>query len=290
MTRRTAARRSALAAILLGAAIGAAAFFAPPARAAFPRPGRNLPHAASVVVVMMENRDYDLIIGSSSAPYINETLVPQAALMTNSHAIGHPSQPNYLAFFSGSTQGINDDSCPHTFSTGNLGAELVAAGKTFDGYSESMPYDGYTGCGTGEYARKHNPWVNFTNVPSTSNLVYSGFPDPPPTVSIVVPNLCDDMHDCSTQTGDTWLKNNLPPILKYDRKHNGLLILTWDEAAPDNSGTNQIATLLIGPTVVPGSYNQLVNHYSVLRTIETIAGIPCIANDCQASVIKKIWR
>jgi len=249
-----------------------------------------MPHASNVVVVMMENRDYDLIIGSSNAPYINGTLVPEAALMTNSHAIGHPSQPNYLAFFSGSTQGITDDSCPHSFSSANAGEELIGAGKTFDGYSESMPSDGYTGCSSGEYARKHNPWVNFTNVPSASNLVYNGFATPPPTLSIVVPNLCNDMHDCSTQTGDTWLKNNVPAILQYNQAHNGLFILTWDEAAPDANGTNQIATLLIGPMIKPGMYAQRITHYSVLHTIETIAGIACTANACQAPVLKKMWR
>jgi hypothetical protein len=248
------------------------------------------PHANNVVVVIMENRDYDLIIGSSQAPYINKTLVPQAALMTNSHAIGHPSEPNYLAFFSGSTQGVNDDSCPHTFSTENVGAELLAANKTFDGYSESMPQNGYTGCSSGEYARKHNPWVNFSNVPASSNLVYTGFPKKPPTLSIIVPNLCNDMHDCSTQTGDNWLKANLPPILKYDQSHGGLLVLTWDEADPDQNGKNQIATLLIGPMVTPGSYDQLVNHYSVLHTIETIGGVACTANACKAAPLKKMWH
>ncbi|MBV8530199.1 MAG: acid phosphatase [Candidatus Eremiobacteraeota bacterium] len=248
------------------------------------------PHASSVVVVIMENRDYDLIVGSSQAPYINKTLVPEAALLTNSHAIGHPSQPNYLAFFSGSTQGITDDSCPHTFTSENAGAELLAAGLTFDGYSESMPSDGYTGCSSGEYARKHNPWVNFTNVPAASNLVYERFVTPPSTLTIIVPNLCNDMHDCSTRTGDTWLKKNLPPILTYDTANNGLFILTWDEADPDANGKNQIATLLIGPMIKPGKYDQNVNHYAVLHTIEKIAGIPCTANACQAPVLKKMWR
>ncbi|MBV8116573.1 MAG: acid phosphatase, partial [Candidatus Eremiobacteraeota bacterium] len=226
----------------------------------------------------------------AQAPYINNVLVPQAALMTNSHAIGHPSEPNYLALFSGSTQDITDDSCPHTFSTANAGEELIASGKTFVGYSESMPHNGYTGCSSGEYARKHNPWVNFTNVPASSNLVYAGFPASPPTLAIVVPNLCNDMHDCSTRTGDNWLKKNLPPILSYNKANGGLLILTWDEAAPDNNGKNQIATLLVGPTVKPGSYKQFVNHYSVLHTIETIAGVACTANACNAAVLQKMWR
>ncbi|MBV9332763.1 MAG: acid phosphatase [Candidatus Eremiobacteraeota bacterium] len=247
------------------------------------------PHASSVLVVIMENRDYDLIIGSKDAPYINKQLVPQAALMTNSHAIGHPSQPNYLAFFSGSTQGINDDSCPHTFNTVNVGEELLAARSTFDGYSESMPSDGFTGCYSGEYARKHNPWVNFTNVPASSNLVYQGYVTPS-TLTIVVPNLCHDMHDCSTQTGDQWLKTNLPPFLKYGKNHDGLFVLTWDEAAPDKNGQNQIATLLIGPMIKPGKYAQKISHYSVLRTIEDIFSLACTAKACQAHDLTGMWR
>ncbi len=268
----------------------AAAAASSPAHATIPRPANIQPHAQSVVVVIMENRDYALIIGSSQAPYINGTLVPQAALMTNSHAIGHPSQPNYLALFSGSTQGITDDSCPHSFGTPNVGEEMLSGGQSFDGYSESMRYDGFTGCSSAEYARKHNPWVDFTNVPAASNLVYNGFPVSPPALSFIVPNLCNDMHDCSTQTGDAWLQKSLPPILLYDQSHHGLLILTWDEADPDANGTNQIATLLIGPMVKPGSYNQRIDHYSVLRTIETIAGVPCTANACHAAIVKNIWR
>jgi acid phosphatase len=248
------------------------------------------PHASTVIVVIMENRDYRRIIGNPQAPFINGTLVPQAALMTDSHAITHPSQPNYLALFSGSTQGIVDDSCPHSFSTENLGAEVLAAGKTFDGYSESMPKDGYTGCSTSLYARKHNPWVNFTNVPASSNLIWYDLPGVPPSVSIIVPNLCNDMHDCSTKTGDNWLKANLPAILMYDASHDGLLILTWDEADPDNNGSNRIATLLFGPMIVPGKYAQTVNHYDVLHTIEHIMDVTCTAHACTAPVLSGMWR
>jgi hypothetical protein len=252
------------------------------------------PHASNVVVVIMENRDYDLIIGNSGAPFINGTLVPEAALMTNSHAIGHPSQPNYLAFFSGSTQGITDDSCPHSFSTVNIGEELLGANVAFTGYSESMPKDGYTGCSTNLYARKHNPWVNFTNVPASSNLIWYDIPGPDassaPYLDIIVPNLCNDMHDCSTMTGDNWLKANVPTILQQLAATNGLFILTWDEAAPDANGTNQIATLLIGPMIVPGQYAQKINHYNVLHTMEKIFNVPCTANACKASPLKGMWQ
>jgi len=247
-------------------------------------------HASTVIVIVMENRDSGSVIGDEDAPFINATLVPESALMTDSHAVAHPSEPNYLALFSGSTQAVVDDSCPHTFSVPNLGGELIAAGKTFAGYSESMPSDGYTGCRTSLYARKHNPWVNFTDVPASSNLVWHGLPNRLPVVSFIVPNMCNDMHDCSTTTGDDWLKANLPAIVKYNAAHNGLLILTWDEADPDTSGKNTIPTLLIGPMVVPGKYDQKIDHYAVLHTIESIAGIACTANACAAPALAGMWR
>lgn len=247
-------------------------------------------HASTVIVIIMENRDSVSVIGDKDAPFINDTLVPQSALMTGSHAVAHPSEPNYLALFSGSTQGVVDDSCPHSFSVPNLGAEIIAAGKTFAGYSESMPSDGFAGCRTSLYARKHNPWVNFTDVPASSNLVWHGLPDKQPAVSFIVPNMCDDMHDCSTKTGDDWLKANLPAILKYDAAHDGLAILTWDEAEPDTSGKNTIPTLLVGPMIVPGKYTQKIDHYAVLHTIEEIAGVACTASACGAPVLTSIWR
>jgi len=269
---------------------GAAAFVTSAApRAEHPSTAAT-PHASAVVVVIMENRDYSRIIGSPQAPFINGTLVPQAALMTDSHAVTHPSEPNYLALFSGSTQGITDDSCPHAFRTANIGAEILAAGKQFDGYSESMPKDGYAGCSSGLYARKHNPWVNFKNVPASSNLIWFDLPQVPPSLSIIVPNLCNDMHDCSTKTGDNWLKANLPAILEYESANNGLVILTWDEADPDAGGTNKIATLLMGPMIVAGSYGQKTDHYGVLHTMETIFGVACTAKACRAPLLAGMWR
>lgn len=248
------------------------------------------PHASKVTVLVMENRDYYSIVGNASAPYINKTLIPQGALLRNSHAVSHPSEPNYLALFSGSTQGVTSDDCPLTFSANNLGAQLLNAGKTFKGYSESMPSNGYTGCGADGYARKHNPWVNFTNVPKAMNLVWRGWPAYVPTVTFIVPNLCDDMHDCSTQTGDKFLSKLLPQIIAWNAQNDGLLIVTWDEASPDD-GTNHIATVLVGPMVKAGAKStQNVNHYGVLHTVETIFGLPCVARSCQAPAISGIWK
>ena len=248
------------------------------------------PHVSYVTVVVMENRNYRSIVGNDEARYINDTLVPQGALLRNMHAVAHPSEPNYLALFSGSTHGVTSDECPLTFSSPNLASELAAAGLRFVGWSESLPHDGYEGCFEDSvYARKHAPWTNFTNVPG-SNRVYRGLPVPKmPAVSFVVPNMCNDMHDCSTRRGDTWLSENLPPIIAWNAKHAGLLVVTWDEADPD-AGKNRIPTILVGPMVKPGAKSrQYVDHYGVLRTIESFFGLPCIDQECRSAPIADIW-
>ncbi|UOZ05833.1 alkaline phosphatase family protein [Amycolatopsis sp. WQ 127309] len=251
----------------------------------------SVPAFDHVVLVMFENKKYSSINGSSSAPYFN-TLAAQSAKFTNSFAITHPSQPNYVALFSGATQGVTSDSCPANLGAkDNLGRQLIGAGKTFKGYSESMPSDGYTGCSSGTYMRKHNSWVDFSNVPAASNVRYTSFPadfTQLPTVAFVTPNMCSDMHDCAIGTGDTWLKNNLDAYAQWAKTHNSLLITTFDE----DSGTsvNQIFTSFTGAHVKAGSYSESINHYTVLRTIEASYGLPGIGGAASKSPILDVWQ
>src|SRR5207245_3993105 len=97
-----------------------------------------------VVVVIDENHSFSNIIGSSSAPYIN-SLASQGALMTNYVAIEHPSQPNYLDIYSGSNQGVTNDGSGAvcTFSSVNLGQELLGAGLTWGAYIEGYANGSY---------------------------------------------------------------------------------------------------------------------------------------------------
>ena len=101
-----------------------------------------------IVVVMEENHGYSQIIGNSDAPYIN-SLAAAGTLFTNYRGVGHPSAPNYLALFSGSTQGITEDGTYFFPSTPTLASELQRAGYSFVGYAEP-PID-----------RDHNPWLSF---------------------------------------------------------------------------------------------------------------------------------
>ncbi|MEU8517172.1 alkaline phosphatase family protein [Kitasatospora sp. NPDC048722] len=271
-------------AVAPASATGAAAAVQPAtATASVPRPDH-------VVVVLFENTSESTIVGNPQAPYFNQ-LANTGANFTNSFAIEHPSQPNYLDLFSGSNQGVTDDSCPHSFSTDNEGAELIAKGLTFKGYSESLPSVGSTVCTSGKYARKHVPWTNFTNVPASASLPFTSFPTDftqLPTVSWVIPNLCDDIHDCSISTGDTWLKNNLDAYVQWAKTHNSLLITTFDE--DDSAGPNQIATFFNGQQVKPGTYSEQIDHFTVLRTIEDMYGLPHAGAAAQATPITDAWN
>ncbi|MEC0094027.1 alkaline phosphatase family protein [Paenibacillus macquariensis] len=245
-----------------------------------------------IVVIVEENHSYREIYNNSNAPYMNQ-LMNNGANLVNHYAIEHPSQPNYLDLFSGNNQGVTNDKTPkHLFKTDNLASELIAKGLTFGGYSEGLPNIGFSGPYDlkTNYARKHNPWVNFTNIPTSVNMPFTSFPkdySKLPTISFVIPNMDHDIHDGTVKEADLWLKENLSAYIKWAEKHNSLLILTWDE--DDMSAKNKIPTVLFGPMVKKGTYNVKSNHYSLLRTIEDIYGLQQLGKSKQAKPLE-IWK
>ena len=261
-----------------------------------------VPLFSHIVVVIGENTSAGSVFGSSSAPYIN-ALANAGAKFTNSFALTHPSQPNYLQLYSGSNQGVTDDSYITTkFTTANLGRELINAGKSYTTYSEGLPSVGYDGSTSGLYARKHNPAANWmgtgTNqIPTTTNQPFTAFPanfNNLPAVSFVVPNLCNDGHDVcaplnnSVLQFDRWIQNNLDAYKQWCINNNSLLIVTYDE--DDFSSTNKIATVFYGAHVAPATYSQTINHYNVLRTIEDANGLTTHAGAAaSSSTIDYCW-
>jgi hypothetical protein len=297
---RAAAATAALALVVLtgcssSASTGAAGGSAPSSSAAAPSSSAGaaapsgLPTPDHVMVVVFENGDAGTVLGTPKAPYLT-SLARAGTSFTDAHGERHPSQPNYLALFSGSTQGVHDDSCPLTFSGPNLAAQLETAGHSFTGFSEDLPSVGFTGCSAGRYARKHNPWVDFPALPATVNQPYTALPSDfalLPTVSFVVPNLCNDMHNCGVAGGDRWAKAHLAGYVDWARTHNGLLVVTFDEDR--GTAANHITTFLVGPMVRAGTSDQRINHYNLLRTIEEMYGLPPIGSAKDAAPITGIW-
>lgn len=262
-----------------------------------------LPKPDHTVILILENHSFNQIIGSSAAPYINSLAYDTASvLFTASYAVAHPSQPNYLVLYSGSTQGVTDDAIPsgNPFTTPNLGSQLITAGKTFVTYSEDLPAEGFNGETSGYYARRHNPVTNWmgngvNQVPGATNQPFTAFPTDftlLPTVCFVVPNVQNDMHNGTNSvaitTGDNWVSANMNSYIQWAKKNNSLFILTFDEN--DNSGSNQVLTILTGQNIVPGIFTTGINHYSILHTIEKMYEVPLIGDSVNNPPIDLSWK
>jgi hypothetical protein len=243
-----------------------------------------------VVWILMENHSYNEIIGCSSAPYINQ-VASQCGLATNYFAISHPSLPNYIALTSGSTQGITDDNPPssHRLNVPSIFSQLDPG--NWRSLEESMPSNCLQN-DSGEYAVRHNPAAYYTNLNDCSSLdvPLSSPPDLSAKFTFVTPNLIDDMHDGTVQQGDTWLSTFLPSVLSSAEYQAGktIVYVTWDE--DDGSQNNQVPTLVIAPSVKPGTQSSTrFDHYSLLRTTEEQLGLGLLANAASATSMRSAF-
>jgi hypothetical protein len=262
----------------------------------------TVPGYSHVVVIVLENHSYGEIIGSAAAPYINSLLGP-GALATNYTAVAHPSVPNYLALTGGSTFGVSSDCTTCWINAPNLGDSLEAAGKTWKTYLESMPSPCYVG-DSYPYAQKHNPFVYYNDIRtnasrcSAHDVPYSQLAtdlqsaSTTPNFAFITPNMCDDMHDCSVATGDSWLSQQVPRILGSPAftTQRSLLALTWDE--DDFTSTNRVPLILLGTGVAGGTASSApYNHYSLLHTIEAALGAaPVSGNDAAAPTTSTLFN
>ena len=186
-----------------------------------PTSSGSVPQFGHVVMVLEENHSYSEVIGNAAMPYLN-SLVSQYGLATEYFANTHPSIGNYFMLTTGQLV-TNDDGFTGTVGVDNIARDLIAAGKTWKSYAESIPSTGYTGSDVYPYSKRHNPFAYFTDVVNSStqvsNLVsLSQFNsdlvnDQLPSFSFLAPNLLDDAHDGPLQLADTWLQQNIAPLI-----------------------------------------------------------------------------
>jgi phosphatidylinositol-3-phosphatase len=262
-----------------------------------------LPSFSNVYLVVMENHDYGSIVGSSHAPFLN-SLIRQYGLATNYHAVTHPSEPNYLALFAGSTFGIHDDGV-HELSTRNLADQLEAHGRTWQVYAQDLPSRCFTGGSaqggvdlvgaSGWYARKHEPAISFTDIVLNSTRCgritrLAGFSPTAADFELVVPNMTNDMHDGTVAQGDAFLRAFVPRITDSAAFATSLLVITWDEGSTSLGGGGHVATILISPAVRAGFRSGIGHtHYSLLRTVEDAWGLGCLNRTCTANDLREFF-
>jgi phosphatidylinositol-3-phosphatase len=257
-----------------------------------------------VVIIVEENTSARSMIGNLEAPYFN-SLAAASALAIDYTAVTHPSLPNYLAMTSGTTADITDDCSPPGSGcqarVRSIADEIDASGRTWKAYAEGMPFP----CApnnSGRYAVKHNPFLYYPSV--TNDAAYCAAHVMPftqlgrdltdsrlPDFTFISPDLCNDMHDCSVRTGDSWLSRVVPMILDSAAftGRNSLLVITWDEGTRRD---NRVSTVFTGPAARARVRSKVAyTHYSLLHTIEKgWALAPLTDNDRNAPTMDDLLR
>ena len=280
---------------------------------------KNFQH---VFIIMMENTSYSSLIGNPNAPFINAAAATDR-LATNYHGVSHPSQPNYIAATSGSTNGVANDN-DTTINVPNVVDQLEANGKTWKAYMQSLSLCGGNllahACGNQLYERKHNPFVSYQDVQSNparlANIVdFSQFSsdlanNTVPDYVWISPDQCSDMHGrgapssdpCNfgnvqglIATGDAFLSTTVAAITSSSAwTGNSVIFIMWDESDfpfSDVSGCcdavpggGHVVMLTISHSDHSARSSSVpYNHYSMLATIEGGWQLGCLAFTCDTT-------
>ena len=243
-----------------------------------------------VFVVVEENRSFGEVIGNPEMPYLNG-LAAQYALATEYYSVTHPSIGNCFMLTAGDII-TNSDSFSGIVTDDNIVRQLIAAGRTWKSYAEDLPSVGYTGGDVGGYARRHNVFALLSDVARTptqaANLVpLSQFPvdlaaNTLPNYAYIVPNLCNDGHDCPSRVVDGWLQTNMGPLIGSTQfQRDGLLIITYDEGPDADSahGGGRVAWVAVSGRSKRGYRSStFYQHQSTLRLTAQALGLAMFPN------------
>jgi phosphatidylinositol-3-phosphatase len=255
-----------------------------------------VPAFAHVVVIVFENKESSSVLGNRAAPTFN-SYGRRYAKLTRYYGVTHPSLPNYFALVSGSTQGITTDCTDCVVDGKSLADTVEASGRTWKTYAEGLPAPGFLGPFNGRYAKKHNPFAYFRGIADDparrarlvplSQLGRDVRAGALPSFSLVVPDLCHSMHDCSVAVGDAWLRSQIVKFVKFP---NTVVFVVFDEGSTSIGGGGHTAALAIGRAVRPGSrFTRVTGHYGILRTIEQAWGLPLLGRSAHVAPITGIW-
>src|SRR5574337_410358 len=270
-------------------------------------PASAVPSFSHIFVIVLENREAKTIVESPEAPYL-ATLASRYAVGDRYYGVTHPSLPNYLALTGGDTFGIASDCTDCPIDAPNLADQLEVHGKSWKAYLEGFPGNCFTGAWADGYAKKHNPFMYYTDITKSSKRCARQVPlsqlqhdlaqDSAPDFVWITPNMCHSMHDCLTREGDEWLKVIVPQIRASRAWANrGVLFIVWDEGTTGagccgQMGGGRVGLYAISPLSKPG-YRSMTpsNHYALLRTIEDAWSLGHLrhAGDSTTSVLADLF-
>jgi phosphatidylinositol-3-phosphatase len=251
---------------------------------------------SKLLVVVLENHSQSDALGGM--PYLRSQ-AERYGVATSSYAVTHPSLPNYLAIAGGSTFGVQDDSSPaaHRLAGESVFGQVLSAGGTAKTYAEAMTDNCQTST-EGRYAVKHNPWPYFADDQERAACqrydVPSGTPERGelhddviagqlPTFSMLIPDLCNDAHDCSLGTADGWLRSWLIALEAGPDFEAGrlLVVVTFDE--DDHDAGNHILTVFVHPALQSTTIKQRFDQYAVSGLVSRLVGAPPLREAASAT-------
>lgn len=233
-----------------------------------------------MIIVMMENQSLSQVIGSSSAPFINNTLRPQSALALGWGTTLHPSDPNYYQIAYGDTMGVTSDSSGVHPPPPSI---LDVASKS------GRSWAAITHKGTGSYhfaVGQENPLPPTNGGPG---IVSASVGDQSPVINAAkagvnliwfTPDNSENMHDNGVSGGDTWLSTWIPQLLT-SMSPNGVLFILWDEG-----NDTLVPAIFAGPRAKKGYVSMLpYNHLAFGKLLETLWGaLPGGLRNCEGAV------
>jgi len=239
-----------------------------------------VPRLDHVVVIVFENKERAQVLGNAGAPTFAR-LARDGADLVDYYAVTHPSLPNYLALVSGSTQGVTGDCTACVVHGTSLGDLLTRAHLAWGAYAEGYP-------ASPRFAKKHVPFLYFPQDRTHVHALAALRPAQLPAFALVVPDLCDDMHDCSIATGDRWLARVAPRLLVAPRT---AVFVVFDEGDTNAGGGGHVAAIVAGTAVARDVRStQFATHYTLLRTIEDALGLPHLGASASTPPLRGIWR
>jgi phospholipase C len=289
--RATAATTVAVVAVISWAST-LAGVTSPPAQA---RPARS-DRPSHLIVVVEENHAFEQVIGSKAAPFLNH-LAAHGTLLTDYHAITHPSLPNYVALVSGRTGRIRSDCVRCTISGPTLIDQLEARHISWAAYLQGLPRPCSAVARSGAYTEAVDPFMHAARVrdhPSQcdrvlplrrfhADLTASRLP----IVVFVMPDLRHEMHSGSKRVADAWLRRlvgdlHASPVWRQDTR----LVVTFDESNRHDmrsccdglAAGGRVATIVAGPRIPKGRDPTSYSHYSLLRSTEAAFGLPFLGH------------
>lgn len=292
--------------------------------------------AHNVILVVMENKNYSTIeTDSKFAAYLtyiralsnDKVSGVTSGSITDYYGVQYPSTPNYIVLTSGSNQGytntkdLNPDQWNVTSSANSIFRQLPNGKSAVFAENEPTHCDlSNSGTGNSEYVVHHTAMSYYLSSSkqyclgtpqydasmgtiSKGNFVGNLTKGTLPSFSMVIGDICDDMHTCSgsnpglaeLEAGDNFTKGLVKDFVSSTYYKNSVMIILWDTGnCLDGYGTckdmthggghvpyiaisgESSFTLIGAKSVTVAGQSGYVTHYNAADTFDELLGLPLL--------------